>query len=290
MKIIFDCGSTKTSAAIIPPEGPVHYTHLANGYNAMSGSDDDFYRLASADGTLSSLQASISEIHFYGAGCATPQACERVQAQLQRLFPQAGADIHVDSDMLGAARAVCRRTAGIVGILGTGSNSCSYDGDRITANISPLGYILGDEASGAVLGRLFLGMLFKNQFPGELRQKFVERYRMDIPEIITRVYRAPRPNAFLASFAPFIAENASLPEVERFLHDEFSRYVRYNLMNYPDFHQLPIHFIGSIAEHFRTHISKAVHDAGGHMGTIVRTPLEGLVSYHRDESPAHPLH
>lgn len=290
MKIIFDCGSTKTSVAIIPPDSPVHYTDLANGYNAMSGGDDDFYMLASADENLSSLHTPISEIHFYGAGCATTQACERVQAQLQRLFPQASTNIHVASDMLGAARSVCQHTAGIVGILGTGSNSCSYDGDRITANIPPLGYILGDEASGAVLGRLFLGMLFKNQFPGELRQKFTERYRMEIPEIITRVYRSPRPNAFLASFAPFIAENASMPEVERFLHDEFSRYVRYNLMNYPEFHQHPIHFIGSIAEHFRTHISKAVHDSGGRIGTIVRAPLEGLVTYHRDESPIQPRH
>lgn len=282
MKIIFDCGSTKTSVAIIPPDGAVLYTDLANGYNAMSGGDDDFYRLASADETISALCTSITEIHFYGAGCATSQACGRVRSQLARLFPHAGININVESDMLGAARALCRHSAGIVGILGTGSNSCTYDGRNITANVSPLGYILGDEGSGAVLGRLFLGRLLKNQFPSILRQKFENRYKMDIPEIITRVYRTPRPNAFLASFAPFIAENAAMPEVETFLLDEFSRYVRHNLLNYPEFPSLPVHLIGSIATNFREYIAKAIAKYGGSIGNVVQAPLHGLVEYHKE--------
>lgn len=282
MKIIFDCGSTKTSVAIIPPDGSVIYTDLANGYNAMSGGDDDFYRLASADETISAMGTYISEIHFYGAGCATSQACERVRSQLARLFPNTGMNINVESDMLGAARAVCRHSAGIVGILGTGSNSCSYDGEKITANVSPLGYILGDEGSGAVLGRLFLGLLLKNQFPDILRQKFENRYKMDIPEIITKVYRSPRPNAFLASFAPFIAENAAMPEIERFLHDEFSRYVRHNLLSYPEFPSLPIYLIGSIATNFHRYIAKSIAEYGGRIGNVVKAPLHGLVEYHKE--------
>lgn len=278
MKIIFDCGSTKTSVALISPDRPTRYVDLANGYNAMSGGDDELYKLMSDCDEITPARALVNEVWFYGAGCATPQACGRVMTQLDRIFNNAA--ITVGSDMLGAARAVCGHSPGIVGILGTGSNSCVYDGERITANISPLGYILGDEGSGAVLGRLFLGMLLKKQFPPRLRQRFEERYHMDIPEIITRVYRTPRPNAFLASLAPFIAENSHMPEISEFLDREFSRYVTYNLMNYPAFPTLPVHLVGSIAVHFRRHIEKAIQAQGGHIGNVTNTPIQGLASYH----------
>ncbi len=123
-------------------------------------------------------------------------------------------------------------------------------------------------------------MLLKNQFPTRLKQLFEARFHLDIPDIITRVYRTPRPNAFLASFAPFIAENAHIPEISTFLYDEFSRYVTYNLMNYTAFPELPIHLVGSIALHFRHHIEKAVNDKGGHIGNITATPIIGLATYH----------
>lgn len=278
MKIIFDCGSTKTSVALIAHDRQPHYTDLAGGYNAMSGGDTELHSLIAACDDIMAACGNISEVHFYGAGCATPQACARVSSQLGKLFTSA--EINVSTDMLGAARAVCGHTAGIVGILGTGSNSCTYDGTGITANVSPLGYILGDEGSGAVLGRLFLGMLLKNRFPAPLRQKFEERYHMDTPDIITRVYRAPQPNAFLASFAPFIAENSYLPEVSAFLFNEFTRYVTHNLMNYPSYPTLPVHLVGSIAIHFRTHIEKAVHASGGRIGNVTNAPIHGLVTYH----------
>lgn len=278
MKIIFDCGSTKTSVALITPDGLPQHLNLANGYNAISGGDDELYTLISACAEIVSAHTHINEVYYYGAGCATPQAYERVREQLGRLFTEA--EINVGTDMLGAARAVCGHTPGIVGILGTGSNSCIYDGERISANISPLGYILGDEGSGAVLGRLFLGMLLKNQFSTILKQRFEERFHMDIPGIITRVYRTPRPNAFLASFAPFIAENSHMHEVSEFLYREFSRFVAYNLMNYPSFPTLPVHLVGSIAVHFRRHIEKAIQARGGHIGNVTDTPIQGLASYH----------
>lgn len=278
MKIIFDCGSTKTSVAIISSDSPTLHLDLANGYNALTGGDNELRTLISSHPAMDPSRTSARQIHYYGAGCATPQACHRVGSQLAGIFPQA--EIHINSDMLGAARAVCGDTPGIVGILGTGSNSCQYDGKEITANVSPLGYILGDEGSGAVLGRRFLSMLLKNQFPIRLKQLFEARFHLDIPDIITRVYRTPRPNAFLASFAPFIAENASIPEISTFLYDEFSRYVTYNLMNYKAFPELPVHFVGSIALHFRHHIEKAVNNKGGHIGNITDSPIIGLATYH----------
>lgn len=278
MKIIFDCGSTKTSVALISSDAGSTHMALSGGYNAVTGGDNELYGLMSAHADIMSVSSHIKEVYFYGAGCASPQACNRVSTQLSHLFVNAA--INVDTDMLGAARAVCGHTSGIVGILGTGSNSCTYDGSRITSNISPLGYILGDEGSGAVLGRIFIGMLLKNRFPAILRQKFETRYHIDIPEIIARVYRSPQPNAFLASFAPFIAENSHMPEVSDFLFDEFTRYVTYNLMNYAAYPALPVHLVGSIAVHFREHIEKAIHASGGRIGNVTDTPIQGLVTYH----------
>jgi len=264
MKIIFDCGSTKTSVAIISSDSPTLHLDLANGYNALTGGDDELRTLISSHPAMDPSRIPARQIHYYGAGCATPQACHRVGSQLAGIFPQA--EIHINSDMLGAARAVC--------------GDSLYDGKEITANVSPLGYILGDEGSGAVLGRRFLGLLLKNQFPTHLKQLFEVRFHLDIPDIITRVYRTPRPNAFLASFAPFIAENAHIPEISTFLYNEFSRYVTYNLMNYTAFPELPVHLVGSIALHFRHHIEKAVNDKGGHIGNITATPIIGLTTYH----------
>ena len=278
MKLIFDCGSTKTSVALLMPDCPARYVDLTNGYNAISGGDDELYALIAANDAIMAVRDSIREIHFYGAGCATTQACSRVESQLRRHFKNASAN--VSTDMLGAARAVCGHSPGIVGILGTGSNSCTYNGSDITANVSPLGYILGDEGSCAVLGRQFLGMLLKNRFPAALRRQFEDTFHMDIPEIITSVYRTPRPNAFLASFAPFIARHADMTEVAEFLHAEFCRYVAYNLLNYSDFPTLPVHLVGSIAVHFRPHIEKAVTAHGGHIGNVTDTPIHGLAAYH----------
>ena len=282
MRIVFDSGSTKVAAALINTlSGTIDVLELPTGYNALSAYDGELTKLIGDVKLLSDVSPDIHNIYYYGAGCATPDACARVKKELGVSFPSA--KVSIDSDMLGAARAVCGDNPGIVGILGTGSNSCLYDGRNIIGNVPPLGYILGDEGSGAVLGRLFLGMLFKGRFPAQLREEFDEKYHFGVADIITRVYRQPAANAFLASFAPFIAVSAKkYPEVEKFLDDEFTRYVLNNLTGYDGFDRLPIHFVGSIALNFSEYLARALARHGGHLGTVICAPIHNLAHYHAE--------
>ena len=278
MKIIFDCGSTKTSVAIISSDSPTLHLDLANGYNALTGGDDELRSLISSHPAMDPSRIPAKQIHYYGAGCATPQACHRVGSQLAGIFPQA--EIHINSDMLGAARAVCGDAPGIVGILGTGSNSCLYDGKEITANVSPLGYILGDEGSGAVLGRHLIGDVLKHQLPRELCDRFMDEYNLESAAILRRVYKEPMPNRFLASVTPFISKRLDVPEIKAMVLGAFTAFFRRNIMQYPGYDKHKVNFVGSIAHYFRPVLEEAAAATGCTIGTILRSPMDGLIKFH----------
>lgn len=278
--LVFDCGSTKATVAIIKSHiESITYVNLRHGLNAVTTTEGELSALISTESRLMRESEYTKDIFFYGAGCAGAEACGRVSSELGRHFKQAG--IHVHSDMLGAARALCGHDPGIVGILGTGSNSCLYNGNDITANVSPLGYILGDEGSGAVLGRLFLGRVLKRQFSRDILEAFNNKYHLTPAEAVQRVYREPRPNAFLASFAPFIASQCDKTEMRDFVISEFRRYILYNLKNYDGFTSLPVHFVGSIALHFASQLEEAMRLEHGHLGTITSAPIQLLAKYHQ---------
>lgn len=279
MILIFDSGSTKTTVAKVSDSDTLaEFIPLSRGINAMTVKNGELKGLISECDALLSDAEHVGEVYYYGAGCATDEACERIRTDLTLLFHNSR--IEVSSDMLGAARAACGNSAGIVGILGTGSNSCLYDGRNIVENVSPLGYILGDEGSGAVLGRLFLGRLLKGQFCYDVLNDFKNDCSFSIPEIITRVYRESRPNAFLASFAPFILKCCRYQDVNSFVIDEFRRYIRNNLLNYTGFGVLPVNFIGSIAENFHSQLSEAMQAEKGVMGRVIQSPISALAHFH----------
>ncbi|MDE6377531.1 MAG: hypothetical protein K2K72_02170, partial [Duncaniella sp.] len=264
------------------------YADLPHGPNAASAPDGQLSDLIAGNPALLEVAPRVTRIHFYGAGCAGLDICRKVGGELYHHFPEATYTIY--SDMMGAARALCGDNPGIVGILGTGSNSCLYDGKEIIHNVSPLGYILGDEGSGAVIGRLFLGRMLKHQFSEELTDLFGRAYFTLTPdEAVRHVYREPRPNAFLASLCPFIAsclrfEGEVYDEVNDFLVEEFLRYIDYNLTSYPDYRTLPIHFVGSIAHYFTPQLTQALNRRNLHLGTILRNPLPSLAQYHLSHS------
>ena len=275
--IIADSGSTKTSWLLTDEEGQ-RSTFETPGINPVRDSEDFICDI------LTSLpQAPVSHLYFYGAGCIPPFS-DALKALLQRRFPQAR--IVVDSDLMGAAIALCGNQEGIACILGTGSNSCLYDGERIVANVSPLGYILGDEGSGAVLGRRLVGDVLKRQLPETLRQAFEKEYQLTAADIIQRVYRSPLPNRFLASFAPFLSRHRYEPAVQALLEEEFARFFRRNVCAYrrPD---LPVHFAGSIARHFQTEVFAAARSLGLQPGRVEAAPMEALVRYHLDRTDAY---
>lgn len=216
-----------------------------------------------------------THIFFYGAGCL-PAVSSPVAEALRHCFPKAR--ITIETDLLGAARALCQHRSGIACILGTGSNSCLYDGERITQNVSPLGYILGDEGSGAYLGKHFVADCLKAQLPTHLRDALLEELQMKVDDIINRVYRQPQANRFLASLAPFIHAHKENPDVHAFLLRCFGEFFRRNVLLYSE--KLPVSFTGSVAWHFRAELEETATRYGMYTGTFLPSPIEKLAEYH----------
>lgn len=221
----------------------------------------------------------IEEVYFYGAGCLAEEVCANVRRAIADNIPSAR-KIEVDTDLLAAARALCGRKAGIACIMGTGSNSCYYDGEVICDNVSPLGYILGDEGSGAVLGKLLIGDVLKNQLPRELCDKFLSQYGLDRLTIIRRVYKEPQANRFLASVTPFLIENIDHPAVHSLVLESFKAFFRRNVLQYDKARDLSVNFIGSIAYYYRDVLCEAAEAMGLVVGTIIKSPMEGLIAFH----------
>lgn len=279
--LIADAGSTKISWAFIAPDGTTRYFRTRGLNPAIS--DDRTIRNLLLQELLPEWNAlqqeeTHTEIHYYGAGCL-PAVCRRMEDILTGTIPDSSAT--ADSDLSGAARALCRHEAGIACILGTGSNSCLYDGDTIVQHVSPLGYILGDEGSGTALGKRLLGDLLKGLLPAELSRKFTERYGLEEADIIRKTYREPEANRFLASFCPFLKENRSYPEVHRIISTCFRSFFERNIENYRS-PQLPVHFAGSIALHFKEELEATAREYGYHIGKILSEPIKDLVAYHME--------
>jgi len=187
--------------------------------------------------------------------------------------------IEVNSDILAAAHGLSGRNPGIVCILGTGSNSCFYDGEKVVANVPALGFILGDEGSGAVLGKLLVGDILKNQLPAGLKEKFLQQFDLTQGTIIERVYRQPFPNRFLASLSPFLKQNIETPEIRALVLNAFKAFLNRNVKQY-DYQNNKVHFIGSIAYYYKEILEEAICECGMQLGNIVQSPMEGLVIYH----------
>ena len=276
MKILIaDSGSTKTDWCVAE-DGKVLRRTKADGINPVFQTDEELCD-ATRDVARQLEDIRPEAIHFYGAGCI-PTQTERVKCALKQAFTGAE-DVEAGSDMLGAARGLCGHQAGIACILGTGSNSCFYDGENIVANVSPLGFILGDEGSGAVLGRLLVGALLKNQLTPGLKEAFLAQYALTPADIIERVYRRPLPNRFLASLSPFLAEHLEDAGVHQLVLDAFRDFLRRNVMQY-DWQAHDVHFCGSIAWHYKKILAEAGASLGIRIGQVIQSPMEGLVRYH----------
>ena len=284
MILIADCGSTKIDWCLIDGanSAPVHRFESVGMNAVMLSSDEMKHRMESeAVPCLKDWSAKIGRVYFYGAGCISPEVCGNVAESLALIAPKAEIEVH--TDLLAAARALCGHHSGIACIMGTGSNSCYYDGEKIVDNVSPLGFILGDEGSGAVLGKLLVGDVLKHQLPEDLCEKFLRQYKLDRLEIINRVYRQPQPNRFLASLSPFLAENLEREEVRKLVRRAFDAFFQRNIAWYGKCRELEdrkVHFVGSIAYHYKALLAEAAEAAGFEMGTVLKSPMDGLIEYH----------
>ena len=187
--------------------------------------------------------------------------------------------IEVHSDLMAAARALCQYEPGIACILGTGANSCLYDGKEIVQNTPALGYILGDEGSGSVLGRLFMNAIFKNPKFADIRDEYLKKQKLTQADIINKVYREPMPNRFLATTSLFIKEHIDNPLLCDLVVQNFRQFFRSNIMPYQH-SELPVHFVGSMAFIYRDQLIQAAEAEGFHVGHTLQSPMEGLITYH----------
>lgn len=279
MILIADSGSTKTDWCVVE-HGQLVRQIFTKGMNPFFQTAEEMgEEIKSA--LIPHLDTNkFDEIYFFGAGCL-PEKVPFVREVLAGHFDVSG-NIEVSTDMLGAARGLCGHNPGIVCIMGTGSNSCFYDGKEIVANVSPLGYILGDEGSGAVLGKLLVGDILKNQMGEELKEKFLAKYNLTQADIIERVYRKPFPNRFLASISPFLAENITHPQVRQLVLNAFKAFLSRNVMQY-DYTHNKAHFIGSVAYYYKEVLMTAAAEVGVEIGTIIQSPMQGLHAYYSDK-------
>lgn len=277
-RLIADAGSTKVDWVLVAANGTTTARFTSDGLNALlAGAEEVEAMLRDVRARLSD-QGAIEEIHYYGAGCATPEICGKMEDAIRHIW--AGAEVTVSSDLLGAARALFGRTKGIACILGTGSNSCLYDGERITANVPSLGYILGDDGSGAALGKRLVSDAFKGILPEEVRERFIEWSGLTLADILDKVYRGKAPNKFLASLVPFIKENIWDTYLYSLVLEELTRFFKRNVKLYAGAHPYPVGFIGSVAANFANILREAASSQGFSVGNIMTSPIEGLVAYH----------
>lgn len=276
MILIADSGSTKTTWCLIDQSIEPVASCMTSGINPMYQDEEAILKMLQQEFNLS-LEAP-SEIFFYGAGCIGNDINRIVISALASYFNTQS--VTVDTDLLGAARSLCGEKEGIACILGTGSNSCYYNGHEIAANVSPLGYILGDEGSGAVLGRKFIADLLKNQLPEHLVTAFFDSCRISRQQIMEQVYKKPFPNRFLAQFTGFIHGNLHEDKLRNLVITSFAEFFNRNVSQYPGAHQLPVHFTGSVAFHFSTLLRETAEKEGYSIGSITQDPMEGLIRYH----------
>lgn len=283
--LIVDSGSTKTSWCFAflldTSSADGARTVTTEGLNpAVMSAEEVEEKIAKALNhclqSLSISAADVENVFFYGAGCISGRVGV-VSESIQSILVDAR--IYVADDLLGAARALCGHKAGIACILGTGSNSCLYDGENIVAHTPALGYVLGDEGSGAVLGRKFLNAVLKQTLPENIRKRFLQESGLDMAEVINRVYRSPAPNRFLASMSKYIHGYLDEKEVRDIVIDNFEDFIRNNILAYGDKFRT-INVVGSIAYHYKEQLTEAASRNGFQIGKIIKNPIEGLIEYH----------
>ncbi len=274
MILIADSGSTKTTWRLTGKDVETK-TCVTKGINPFLLSKDEITQMLEMEFTLP--KENILSVFYYGAG-ALPEKKPMLFDILSSFFDTD--KIEINSDLLAAARALCQNMPGIACIMGTGSNSCFYDGKEIVKNVPPLGFILGDEGSGSALGRKLLSDILKNQISAFIRDDFFATYPITIGEILENTYRKPFPNRFLAQYTHFIAKHIHHPEIEALVDNSFCDFFRRNVMQYAESLYLPIHFTGSVAFYFQDHLKKSARSFGLTIGKVCREPMEELVAYH----------
>ncbi len=279
MILIADGGSTKTSWCLINEAGrKIHFnTEGYNPYFAKGAYIEESLRSTLPD----NLNADkIAEVHYYGAGCSTEDNKKIVSDAMQKVF--VNAEIHIDHDLLASCKALLGNEPGFAAILGTGTNTCLYDGKEITLNIDSLGYFLGDEGSGSSIGKRLLADYMKGFMPKGLAESFFNIYGLSNEDIFDHIYNQPLPNRFCASFSKFLYDFKTVyPEyMEDVVDTAFTSFFEKLVIHYPNYKNYPLNCVGSVGYSFKDRLSVIADKYEMGVGKIIRSPIDDLVDFH----------
>src|SRR5829696_2121338 len=274
--LIADSGATKAEWALL--NNGKKKTLFTQGISPYFLNTEQVAELIQNELANKLKNVDIEEIYYYGTGCANPQNAKSIKKALQSVFSTAG--ISVNTDLMAAARAVCGHEKGVACILGTGSNSCYYNGKTIQKNSPGIGYVLGDEGSGAYLGKKVIQYYLYNTFDEDLRARFDAKFVTTTVEILDNVYKKPLPNRYLAGFTMFLAENRGHYMIENIIEDGLNDFFFQHLCKYNEVWKYPVSFIGSVADGFKDVIQQLCRSYEFDLGIVLKNPMHGLVKYH----------
>lgn len=282
MILIADSGSSKTGWRLVD-KGNINSFHT-EGLNPYYKTIEQIKAVLQKDliPYLSCKPEEVKSIFFYGAGCSVPVKCEEVKKALVDCFPSA--TIEVDHDILGAARACCGHNKGIVCILGTGSNSCYYDGNDTTEIIGGLGFILGDEGSGGHIGKSIVAAYLNREMPEDLRADFFNTYHMDRTAIDKKVYLEPNFNKFLGTFSMFAANHIEHPFIQNLLKECLELFINKHVCRYDNYTRTTVHFVGSVAYYYKDILIEICNAKGIKTGKFILEPVEELIAFHHEDT------
>lgn len=276
--LIADSGATKADWCVAE-KGKILYQFKTKGLSPIFQSIEEISKEIKSEVLPHVENINISAVHFYGSGCTHEKIEDMTHAMKQSFV---NADVEIYSDLVAVAHALCGNEKGIACILGTGSNSCEWDGNKIVNQVPPLGFILGDEGSGANLGKLLVGDILKNQLSKEMKDKFMKQFNLTYADIIDKVYRQPYPSRFLSGISPFVLQNINNQSIYRIAMRSFNDFFERNIMQY-DINNNSVNFVGSIGWHYSEFIIEAASHKNIKVGKIEQSPMMGLIKYHSQQ-------
>lgn len=279
--LIADSGSTKSDWLVVEENGKVLSQFNTMGFNPYFHSSDKIEQELNNSVEMMDIADKVNKVYFYGAGSSSIEMCSIIKEGLSRVL--VNADINVGHDLDGAAYSTWSGEPSITCILGTGSNSCFFDGDKTHEEVPSLAYILGDEGSGSWFGKRLLQGFFYKQLPQNIHDDFISEFGEDqthVTYVNKRVYKDDGPNVYLASFTKFIGKHREDPIIRKWLIDGFHAFLEVHVECFSNFREVPVHFIGSIAFHFREELIEACNQRGIRVGNMIKKPIDGLAEYH----------
>ncbi|MFT4826821.1 MAG: N-acetylglucosamine kinase-like BadF-type ATPase [Paracoccaceae bacterium] len=281
MILVADSGSTKCDWIVIDKENNYQKTHTM-GFNPFFHNTDLVISKLTENELFNTIKDSVNEVYFYGAGCSSRERNEIIKKGLVAYFDQAST-ILVDHDLTGAAVATSQGKIGISCILGTGSNSCYFDGSTVHEEVPALGYILGDEGSGSYFGKIMLSEWLYKRMPKELADAFQKKYDLSKEGIFEAVHKKENPNVYLASFMPFVSTHIDNPYFKKMMFDGLSRFAEIHVLCYANYTEVPVNFVGSVAYYFKDMLEEVGRKYNFTVGKIEKRPVEPLAMYHYNQ-------